>query len=201
MELFLVCISGYFIGSFPSGLIFGKGFWRVDLRRVGSKNIGATNAYRALGPVPAALIFAADFIKGAAGVWMGAVFAQTPGAMILGGIAAIAGHNWPCWLRFSGGKGVATGLGVIAFLMPEVTAVVFAVWAVVVFATQYVSLASMIAAALVPVLAFFFGYEAEYLYFSFAAAAFVIYRHKSNIGRLLSGTESRIKAGRPPLRK
>lgn len=195
MDLVLVCVLGYVIGSIPNGLIWGKCFWQVDLRDHGSHNIGATNAWRTLGKTAGFLIFATDFLKGAACVALGLWLAGTPLAMVLGGILAIVGHSWSLFLKFKGGKGVATGLGVIAMLMPTVTLLVFAVWFVIVYFTKYVSLGSIVAAALVPVLAFAFGQPAEYCYFGIAAAVFVIYRHKANIGRLQSGTEAKIKAG------
>ena len=194
MNLVLVCALSYLIGSIPNGLIFGKGIWHVDLREHGSHNIGATNAWRTLGKGAGFLIFAADLLKGALSVWLGLHFVGTPLAMVLGGILAIAGHSWSLFLGFKGGKGVATGLGVIAMLMPLVTAWIFAVWFVIVYLTKYVSLGSIVAAALVPVLAFFVDEPIEYIFFGIVAAFFVIYRHKTNIGRLLSGTETKIKA-------
>ena len=114
----------------------------------------------------------------------------------MGGIAAISGHNWSVLLGFKGGRGVATGLGVIALLAPKVTVIVFAVWAIVVFLTKYVSLASIIAAALVPPLMWFFGAGNEILLFGVAAATFVIVRHRPNIERLLRGEELKIKAAK-----
>lgn len=195
MDFFFVALLSYCIGSVPSGLLFGKLLWGIDLRQHGSQNIGATNAYRTLGKGPAALIFAADLLKGVVGVWIGSYFIGTPVAMIAGGILAIGGHSWSIFLRFKGGKGVATGLGVIAMLMPQVTLIVFLTWCAVVYCTKYVSLGSVIAAAMVPVCTYFAGAPLEYLVFGLFAAAFVIYRHKSNIGRLLNGTESKIKAG------
>lgn len=195
MEMFLIAPIAYLIGSIPSGLILGKLFWNTDLRKFGSKNIGATNAYRTLGIYPAIIIFVADFVKGILGVLLGIYFLNTPIAMIIGGIAVIIGHNWSLFLRFSGGKGVATGLGVIAILMPIVTLTIFIVWVLIVVFTKYVSLASIVAAGLVPILAYFWIGQIEYIIFSALAAGFVIYRHKSNIIRLLKGTEVKIKAG------
>lgn len=195
MKIFLIALIAYLIGSIPSGLIFGKIFWNTDLRNFGSKNIGATNAYRILGLYPAIVVFVADFLKGVLGVWLGIYFLNTPMAMIIGGIAVIIGHNWSLLLHFSGGKGVATGLGVIAILMPMVTLVIFIVWVLIVVFTKYVSLASIVAAGLVPILAYFWIGQVEYIIFSILAAGFVIYRHKSNIVRLANRTESKIKAG------
>lgn len=195
MNFFLTSIVAYLIGSIPNGLIIGKSFWQIDLREHGSKNIGATNAYRTLGAKAAALIFIMDLLKGIIGVWLGSYMIGTPLAMISGGIAAIIGHNWSAFLKFTGGKGVATGLGVIAMLMPQVTVIVFVTWLVVVYVTKYVSLASIIAAMMVPICSYFFNEPLEYLCFSILAAVFVIYRHKSNVQRLINGNESKIKAG------
>lgn len=195
MSFFLAGMLGYLIGSVPNGLLLGKILWNVDLREHGSKNIGATNAYRTLGAAPAALIFIADLLKGIIGVWLGSYLVGTPLAMVIGGIVAIIGHSWSIFLRFTGGKGVATGLGVIAMLMPQVTLIIFVVWCITVYFTKYVSLASIIAAGLVPICSYFFAEPIEYLYFSILAAVFIIYRHKSNMYRLFNGTESKIKAG------
>lgn len=195
MELIFVIILSYSIGSIPNGLIFGKAICGIDLREHGSKNIGATNAYRILGKGPAAIIFFADLLKGILGVWLGSILLGTPLAMIIGGVMAIIGHSWSLFLKFSGGKGVATGLGVLCMLIPKGTIIIFAVWCVIVYFTKYVSLASIVAAALVPVCMYVFNGTVAYLVFGTLVAAFVIYRHKTNIERLLNGTESKIKAG------
>lgn len=195
MNFFLASVVAYLIGSIPNGLILGRLFWQIDLREHGSKNIGATNAYRTLGAIPAALIFVMDLLKGIIGVCLGAYIVGTPLAMILGGIAAIIGHNWSIFLKFTGGKGVATGLGVITMLMPQVTIIVFITWIVIVYITKYVSLASIVAATMVPICSYFFNEPLEYICFSIFAAVFVVYRHKSNVQRLINGNESKIKAG------
>lgn len=196
MEVWIGMLLSYAVGSIPSGLIFGKAFCGIDLREHGSKNIGATNAYRILGKGPAAVIFLADLLKGVAGVWLGGFFAGgAPQAMILGGVMAIVGHSWSLFLRFSGGKGVATGLGVLCMLIPQGTLIVFAVWCAVVYFTRYVSLASIAAAALVPACMYIFNGSADYVIFGTLVALFVIYRHKANIKRLLAGAEPKIKAG------
>jgi glycerol-3-phosphate acyltransferase PlsY len=195
MTLSLIAGLSYLIGSIPNGLLLGKWLWNIDLRQFGSKNIGATNAYRVLGPWPALGVFITDAAKGVIGVYIGQVLGNTPLAMLLGGIAAIAGHNWSIFLKFKGGRGVATGLGVIAVLVPKVTIIVFVIWGFIVYISRYVSLASIIAAALVPILMWVFGEKLEFYYFGLLAAAFVIIRHKPNIQRLLKGNELKIKAG------
>ena len=191
----IACIVAYLLGSMPNGLVFGKLIWQVDLREHGSHNIGATNAWRTLGKGPGFLIFLLDFFKGFISVWLGSVLAGTPMAMVLAGICAIIGHSCSVFLKFKGGKGVATGLGVIVMLMPLPALIVFAVWLLIVKISGYVSLGSIIAAALVPILACLQGYAMEYTVFGLLAAAFVIVRHKANIIRLLNGSESKIKAG------
>ena len=195
MDLFLACVLSYLVGSIPNGLVLGKLIWHVDLREYGSHNLGATNAWRTLGQGPGFIIFALDLLKVILGVWFWMQLAGTPLAMILGGIFAIVGHSWSILLHFKGGKGVATGLGVITMLMPKVTLVVFLVWFVIVYLTKYVSLGSIVAAALVPIMAWLLDNPVEYIVFGVIAAVFVIYRHKTNIERLMNGTESKIKAG------
>ena len=197
MDYTLVLLLGYLIGSIPNGLLIGKLFCGMDIRQFGSKNIGATNAFRVLGPRPAFAVFLTDALKGVAGVWLGHVFIGTPVGQLAGGIAAMAGHNWSVFLGFKGGRGVATGLGIIAVLMPKITLIVFLVWLAIVYITRYVSLGSIVGAALLPLLVWLMGEQQEYLYFSLLAGLFVIVRHRPNIERLLQGTELKIKAGKP----
>ena len=173
-SVLLVCLASYLLGSIPNGLVFGKLLWHVDLREYGSHNIGATNAWRTLGKGPGFLIFLLDFLKGALSVGLAEVFAPLPLVMVVAGILAIVGHSCSLFLHFKGGKGV---------------------WLVIVMITKYVSLGSCIAAALVPVLAYVWGYPVPYTAFGVLAAAFIIIRHKSNIVRLMNGTENKIHAG------
>ena len=194
-NLVIACLLAYILGSIPNGLFFGKLIWHVDLREHGSHNIGATNAWRTLGKGAGFLIFLLDFLKGFFSVGIGSLMVGTPLALVLGGIFAIVGHSCSLFLKFKGGKGVATGLGVIVMLMPVPALIVFLVWLGIVKLSGYVSLGSIIAAALVPLLAWGMNYPGEYIGFGVLAAAFIIIRHQTNIGRLLSGTESKIKAG------
>ena len=196
LDFVVAAAISYILGSIPNGLILGKAIWGVDLRQHGSKNIGATNAWRTIGKAGGISIFALDFLKGAISAYLGLHLGGSELAGVLCGILAIAGHSWSVFLAFKGGKGVATGLGVIAALMPEVTLIVFAVWLAIVYFTGYVSLGSIVGAALVPILTLFFGLHTEFLILGLIAAVFIIYRHKSNIERLLKGTESKIKAAK-----
>lgn len=194
----LFLLLSYVAGSFPSGLVIGKLFFHVDLRDYGSHNIGATNAYRVLGAIPGAIILLLDMCKGLLGVYLG----QLAGTvipeyqiwlMISGGLLAIAGHNCSLFLHFKGGKGVATGLGVILFLAPWETMIVFLMWAVIVGVSKYVSLGSIVAAFFVPVTMYFFHEPIEIILFGIVAALFVIVRHKDNIVRLVQGKELKVE--------
>lgn len=192
MDYILVAVFSYIIGSIPSGLILGRLFWHTDLRAHGSRNIGATNAWRTLGKGAGIAVFIADCIKGQAGVLLGLSLPGTPIAAVIGGLFAIIGHSFSLFLRFHGGKGVATSLGVLTILMGNVTFLVFAIWLIIVYKTRYVSLGSVTAAVLTPILAAAFGYPMEYILFAVLASALVILRHRENINRLVRGTENKI---------
>lgn len=191
MDILTLVLTAYLIGSIPTGLIFGKLIWKKDLRRFGSRNIGATNAWRILGKKAGLLIFFLDFIKGQFGALIGACIIGTPAAMVLGGFFAIIGHAFPIFIGFKGGKGVATSLGVLSALMPKITAIVFIVWLVLFLLTRYVSVASIVAALLAPILAACFKAPAEFFAFALAAAVIIVWRHKDNIKRLKEGRENR----------
>lgn len=191
----VAAVASYLLGSIPNGLILGKGIWGVDLRQHGSGNIGATNAWRTIGKTGGISIFLLDMLKGALSAYLGLSLGGGELAGIVCGLLAIAGHSWSIFLGFKGGKGVATGLGVIATLMPWVTLIVFAVWLAIVKITGYVSLGSVVGAVLVPVLALAMGLHTDFMVLGVIAAVFIVYRHKSNIERLLNGTESKIKSG------
>lgn len=197
-----VVIAAYLLGSVPVGLIVGKVFFGKDIRDEGSGNLGATNAYRALGPVAGVLVFVLDVAKGAAPVYVALRLWGQPTdpwstlVLVMTGMAAIAGHNWPVYLKFRGGKGVSTAAGVLVVLFPYLTAALAVVWIVAVLLTRYVSVGSIAIALGFPVLvAIFYGSNRVYVAFSVVAAAVVIFRHRSNIGRLLRGVEPRVLAG------
>ena len=191
-DYLLTGVLAYLIGSIPSGLILGKLFWHTDLRQYGSHNIGATNAWRTLGKIPGLIVFLADSFKGQAGGLLGLYLIDTPLAAVIGGLFAIIGHSFSIFLRFRGGKGVATSLGVLTMLMGNVTLLVFAVWLAIVYMTRYVSLGSVVAGFLTPILAALFSYPMEYIVFTVIAAFLVIVRHRENIKRLMNGTENKI---------
>jgi glycerol-3-phosphate acyltransferase PlsY len=196
-------LLGYLFGSFPAGYLAGR-LAGIDVRTVGSGNIGATNVLRVLGKRWGYAVFAVDAFKGFAAVRLALFFVQhlplaKPYAeyfAILTGAMCILGHNFPVWLRFKGGKGVATSAGALFGLMPVVVVVIFLLWIIAFETTRYVSVASMVAAISLPLvvglflrLKFLDG--AALLYFSAAIALLVLWRHRSNFSRLLKGTEQR----------
>ncbi len=187
-----VLVASFLLGSIPNGLIFGKLFWKKDLRRYGSGNVGATNAWRVLGKKAGILIFLLDFLKGELSVILAHLAIGTPQAMMLAGLFAIIGHAISPFLKFHGGKGVATGLGVITILMPSITALVLLAWVIIVLTTRYVSLASIAAAVLLPILTLILHEERAYVIFGVLAAVVVILRHHDNILRMRKGRENKI---------
>ena len=192
VEYIITAAAAYLIGSIPSGLILVKLFLHTDLREHGRHNIGATNAWRTLGKGAGIAVFIADSLKGQAGVMLGLSLVGTPLAAVVGGLLAIIGHSFSLFLRFHGGKGVATSLGVLSMLMGDVTFMLFVLWFTIVYVTRYVSLGSVVAGGLAPILAALFGYPMEYLLFTAIAAVLVIVRHRENIKRLMNGTENKI---------
>lgn len=185
-------IVSYLIGSIPNGLIFGRMIWNVDLRTKGSGNIGATNAWRVIGKKAGLLIFALDFLKGVIPVLLASQFIGTAWSMVIIGVMAIIGHALSIFLSFKGGKAVATGLGVLTMMMPEIALIVFITWLGIVFFTRYVSLGSIIASILVPILAVVFDYPIPFFDFGVFTATLIVLRHKPNIKRLIAGTENKI---------
>ena len=186
---------GHICGSVPSGLWLVRALHGIDIREYGSKNIGTTNVFRTVGPTSAVLVLICDMLKGIIAVALVNYFFHNPELDVVTALGALLGHNYSLFLGFKGGKGAATGLGLLVFLMPKVAGAVFLVWLAIVFTTRYVSLGSMVAAVLTPIGAWYFNYPCAYIILGAIAGFFVVLRHKDNIGRLLSGTESKIKPG------
>lgn len=202
LPLLLALIAGFLLGSIPTGFLVAKSRG-IDIRQHGSGNIGATNVLRTLGKGPGYFVFVGDALKGVLAVlaagWI-ATLLKNGGdwAPILGGIGCILGHNFTPWLGFKGGKGVATSAGVLlALFHPLVLLAVLAVWLVVFFLSRYVSLASISAGIALPIcvlIAITFGWGSlPGFIFSVVVAALLVLRHKTNIQRLLAGTESRFE--------
>ena len=189
--LVVLLIVSYLIGSIPTGLILGKTWYRRDLRRLGSGNIGATNAFRVLGKKGGAAVFLIDFFKGEIAVLLGMSCIGTPSAMMLCGMFAIIGNIFSIFMQLKGGKGVSTTLGVLSILMPIVALAAVIAWGALVFATRYVSLGSITAAIMTPIFTAFLHYDNYYIIFTVIAMAFIIAKHRDNLERLRHGRESR----------
>lgn len=195
LHFLLGFVLGYVCGSVPSGLWLVQAFHGIDIRNYGSKNIGTTNVFRIVGPKTAVLVLIADVFKGILAVGIMSYFFHNPLLDVVTALGALLGHNYSLFLGFKGGKGVATALGLLIFMMPKVAVASFGIWLVCVLLTRYVSLGSIMAAIFTPPLAWYLGYPSAYVIFSVVAAFFVVLRHKENIHRLLTGTESKIKPG------
>src|SRR6185295_15279358 len=152
-----IVLAAYLLGSIPFALIFARQWGAADLRRVGSGNLGAANVMRASGLTAGVLVAALDMAKGAASVWLAE--RVSPGATLpaAAGLAAIVGHIYPVWLRFRGGKGVATACGVFSILTPPAVPPALAIFAAVVWLTKYISLGSVVASIVLPPLAYALG--------------------------------------------
>ncbi len=187
-------VVAYLLGSIPFAYLAGR-MRGIDIRTVGSKNVGATNVFRTLGKGIGIAVMVLDIAKGAAGVLIAQALTE-PHWPLAAAAAAILGHVFPVWLRFKGGKGVATAGGAILALTPVPALIVLVLWFVVVVATRYVSLGSILAAIAFPPLLVAFREPWPTLVFGTAAAAVVVFRHRGNIARLRSGTELRLDLGR-----
>jgi glycerol-3-phosphate acyltransferase PlsY len=184
-------VAAYVLGSLPVAYLAGR-VRGIDIRTVGSGNVGATNAFRALGPLAGVITLVLDLAKGAGAVlvaeWLGA-----PAVLVAAsGACAIAGHVFPAWLGFRGGKGVATAAGVFGVLSPVPTAFAALAFAVALFATRYVSLASLASAAVLSVLTWTTSATPGVPAAALASALLIGFAHRANVGRVLSGNEPRI---------
>jgi len=196
---FLLILFAYFLGAIPTGVVLTKAFSNVDIRTQGSKNIGATNVYRTAGKKLGILALCGDILKGlipviiARGVleshfWIGVV-----------ALTAFLGHLYPIFLKFKGGKGVATGFGVFVALAPLPAFLAFLVFAAMVFASRYISLGSLVASASFPVFLALLNPHKIYIPFAVIVAALIFYRHRENIDRLVRGRENKFGAKKEPV--
>lgn len=164
----------------------------VDIRRVGSGNIGATNVLRALGRGPAVATLLADVAKGYLGTWLGAHAGPEPAYAAAAAVLVVVGNAWPVFLAFRGGKGVATGLGAFLRLVPWAVLPAAVVWLAVVASFRFVSLGSLCAAVGLPLAVFALGYPAPHALAALGVAGIVVLRHRENVGRLWRGTERKL---------
>jgi acyl phosphate:glycerol-3-phosphate acyltransferase len=189
----LTAILAYFVGSIPTGYLFGRARG-IDIRKTGSGNIGATNVFRTLGKTAGIAVLLVDAVKGflpAKFLLIGATPETREYHSMLAGLFAILGHNYTCWLRFKGGKGIATTAGVLVALVPLALLITLGVWLLVFAASRYVSVASIVAALVLPLAVWGVGQSGRILILCSILSALAIYKHRSNIERLRAGTEHR----------
>jgi len=193
LSLFLSVLTGYLLGSFPSGYVVGK-CRGIDIRQHGSGNIGATNVVRTLGKKWGVLVFALDVLKGILATQLILHTFASPNFAIAAGFGCFLGHCFPVWLGFKGGKGVAVGAGILIGLTPLVAAIGLTLWGIIFKVSRYVSLASLVAAVSLPITSWVLYRQIGPLFwFTLVISLIAIWRHRSNIQRLLAGTESRFE--------
>ncbi|NKB73109.1 MAG: glycerol-3-phosphate 1-O-acyltransferase PlsY [Synechococcus sp. s2_metabat2_7] len=189
---FFSLLLGYLLGSIPSGWLAGRWLKGIDLRDLGSGSTGATNVLRQVGKGPALVVFLIDVGKGAAAVLLARALGLGDWIQVLAGLTALAGHIWPVWLGFKGGKAVATGLGMFLGLAWPVGLASFGVFMAVFSLSRLVSLASVLAAISLPLLMAAGSGSTANLVVALVAMLLVLWRHRSNIQRLLNGTEPKL---------
>jgi glycerol-3-phosphate acyltransferase PlsY len=199
---FVISFGGYFLGSIPFGLILAKFFGGTDVRKAGSGNIGATNVARVVGPLAGLLTLILDIAKGAGAVLLAARLSKGSATwMAIAGVAALVGHCFPVWLKFKGGKGVATAAGVFLVLSPLSVLGAVILFLLVVIFWRYVSLGSVSAAAAMPLLIYFLwaphhAPPPAVAFGALAAAVLIIYKHRGNLQRLIQGAEPKFFFGK-----
>lgn len=196
-KYFLPVVVGYMAGSIPFGVIFSRVFKLGNLREIGSGNIGATNVLRTGNKTAAALTLFADALKGFLAVWVvGHYFYYNPYDLYFAGLGAVIGHVWPVWLRFSGGKGVATAFGAYIGWHPLLALILMILWLGTATIFRLSSLAALMALSVAPIISFLFisfGYGEEILAkFSLIIAGLILYTHRTNIKRLINSQENKI---------
>lgn len=188
----LCAVIGYGLGNFSTGLIVAKQFANIDIRNHGSGNAGSTNVLRTLGWLPSVLTLLGDVLKGVLGALVGYLIMGPSGAR-LGGLCAVIGHNWPAAFGFKGGKGIATSLGAIIVIEPWFALALLVFELAVIYAGRMVSVASIAAGVLYPLLTIIFRHQHwDWCVYAVIMGAMAIFSHRANIKRLLNGEESRL---------
>lgn len=216
----IVALGGYLLGSIPTGFLVAR-TRGIDIRTVGSKNMGATNVFRTLGKGPGIFVLLMDALKGFAAVALTTHFYPLLNNSLpqifphdsvenlqlrfyyglIAGIAAVLGHNYTCWLNFKGGKGIATTGGVFLALAPAAVGIAAALWLIAFIATRYVSIASIVAAIALPTAVWFTQENLALRVIAIILGVLAIYKHRANIQRLRAGTENRITFKKPEATK
>ncbi|OGB88926.1 acyl-phosphate glycerol 3-phosphate acyltransferase [candidate division WOR-1 bacterium RIFCSPHIGHO2_01_FULL_53_15] len=188
---YIIILAGYLLGAIPFGLLIGK-ILKVDLRKAGSGNIGATNVLRTMGIVPGSAVLALDLLKGTGAVMIGRWFSGDPVIIVFCGLAAVIGHSFSVYLGFKGGKGAATGLGVLLGVAPDIFLFAVLIFLATVALTRHVSVGSMLTAVAVFAAFITLGRPQPYTAAAGLVAAIIFLRHRPNIKRLVAGTEPRL---------
>jgi glycerol-3-phosphate acyltransferase PlsY len=186
-----IVVTAYLIGSVPFALLLAR-HWGADVRRAGSGNVGAANVLRTSGVTAGVLVAALDIVKGAASVMLADRFSAGAALPAAAGLAAVVGHVYPVWLRFRGGKGVATACGVFSILTPLAVLPALSVFVAAVWATKYISVGSVLASVTLPTVAYAIGSPTPFVAAALAASCLILFRHRSNLVRLRDGTERRL---------
>ena len=196
-KFLLFILLAYLIGSIPTGFIIVKLFKNIDIRTVGSGSTGATNVKRVMGKNWFFLVMILDAIKGALPVILSILFVSKFSNIglcpVLSAIAVILGHSKSIFLNFTGGKSVASGVGTILALNWQVGLIVFLIWSIIAWFSKYISLASMIALLLSPLLMYLFKQPIAYILYTLLGAIYIVYLHRENISRLIKGNENKVR--------
>ncbi len=197
LEIIIVILAAYLIGSIPTGYIIVKMFTGQDIRTIGSGSTGATNVKRVMGKKWFFIVMILDAIKGALPVILAKIFTTSFAEIgllpVLAAVAVIVGHSKSIFLRFTGGKSVASGVGTILALNWQVGLIIAVIWAVITYVSKYVSLGSIIALFISPFLMWFFDAPAAYIVYCALGAVYIIYLHRENIKRLIRGEENKVR--------
>jgi len=192
MSVASLVVAAYLIGSIPFALILARRWGAPDLRRVGSGNLGAANVLRSSGVLAGVTVMLLDIAKGAGSVMLAQRFDGGGVAPAAAGIAAIVGHVYPVWLKFRGGKGVATACGVFTVLTPAAVPLTLAVFVTSVWISKYISVGSVLASIALPLIAYAIGSPLSAFAAALSTSALIVVRHRTNLGRLRAGTERRL---------
>ncbi len=193
MKDIIIVLICYLIGNISFSFLLTKLKLKKDIREFGSGNAGTTNVLRVLGKKYAVMVLIGDVLKGVVAVLIGKFFGSSQIVTILCGLAVVIGHNWPALMNFRGGKGIATSIGVFLMYDPIVALICIAIGIIIIAVSKYVSLGSISGMAIFPLVTLLFSRGTENFIFAFIIAVIAIYKHRANIGRLIKGTENKLK--------
>ncbi|MDD4834073.1 MAG: glycerol-3-phosphate 1-O-acyltransferase PlsY [Lutispora sp.] len=191
IKIIIISVLSYFLGNISVSFLIARYAGGIDIRKHGSGNAGATNVFRTLGAKAGLTAFIGDALKGVFAVLIGKLIGEEDG-QIAAGIFVVIGHNWPMLLGFKGGKGIATTIGVMIAINPYIVAAIVPIGLVIIFITKYVSLASITGMVIFPITMLLIKQPMKLVLFSFLLSAMALYKHKSNIKKLMTGTESKL---------